>query len=121
MEYERHEYFHIECPILFDQPWWFEVHIQSNGDYKIANFGYEFLITPEQIKKYPDVKIAGIGGHADHGSYSVQWFHREMIPVMFPRHVADFFRDRIDERVSEMNIDFRDDWIQSTCDDREGK
>tara|TARA_A100001201_G_C3950715_1_gene159583 strand:+ start:186 stop:533 length:348 start_codon:yes stop_codon:yes gene_type:complete len=115
MEYERHEYFHIECPLLFDQPWWFEVHIQSNGDYEIAHFGYEYWIRDDQVAKYPDVKNVGIG------SYPVRWFHHEMIPLMFPRHVADFFRDRIDERVSEMNVDFRDDWIQSTCDDREGK
>ena len=105
----------IELGKLFDQHWWFHIRVDEDKDFTLIQFGYEFDMSAEDIKRYPHVKYEGPA------KYPVHWFSAYKMSSQFPRHIENFIWETLRVWVDATDYDFNEMYIQSTCDDREGK
>lgn len=109
------EYVFIEIAGLFDQHWWFHIQVFEDKVYKIIECGYEFDMSAKDIKNHPEVPYHGPAKHPVH------WFKVKYMGFFFPDHISDWILKQLDTWVAEKDYDFNQSYIDSTCDDREGK
>ena len=115
-------YLYFECADLFDQPVFFEIKLREGGTHEMMRFGFECVRPTEwEITKF---NLNPVVPEMDNGSITpehLHWLHPHLFGVVFAPHIGAKLTREINDWVAENEYDPADEYIQSTCDDREGK
>ena len=88
----------------------------------MMRFGFECVRPTEwEIKKF---NLNPVVPEMDNGSIipeHLHWLHPHLFGVVFAHHIGAKLTQEINDWVAENEYDPADEYIQSTCDDREGK